>query len=115
MVQVSKAIRKFYFGDGPIDEKALVSFYEYFSDLNFVNDLDRSVKRHVAHSKGTAHYAWYGFSMSLKSFLITPITHNCIGTDCHLISYVLTLQNSKEKKRRFKKKLLSTQRVLFKV
>lgn len=57
-IQISEAIRKFYFGDLPIDENTLVNFYEYLSDLNFINDVDRGVKLHVAHSKGKTYYAW---------------------------------------------------------
>lgn len=58
-IQISEAIRKFYFGDLPIDENTLVNFYEYLSDLNFIIDTDHSVKQHVAHSKSKTYYAWY--------------------------------------------------------
>lgn len=33
--------------------------YEYLSDLNFIIDIDRSVKQHVALSSGKTYYAWY--------------------------------------------------------
>lgn len=62
LTQITAAIRKFYFGDSPIDENQLVNFYEYLSDLNFINATDYAVKQHVTYSKGNTYYAWWVLS-----------------------------------------------------
>lgn len=55
---LSNEIRKFYFGDGAIDEQTIPQYFELLSDMNFALGVDKSVRTLAANSKGKTYYTW---------------------------------------------------------
>lgn len=53
---LTDAIRKFYFGDGAIDEATVPQLFDFLSDMNFVLGIDKGVKLQAAQSSSKAYY-----------------------------------------------------------
>lgn len=53
---MAREIRKFYFDDSAIDEKAIPKFFDLVSDFNFVWGIVQSAKTLAAHSTGKTFY-----------------------------------------------------------
>lgn len=54
-----KDVRKFYFGDKPVDANSLQEFVKLLSDVFFIYGIDKSVKAQAKRSTGkTFYYQW---------------------------------------------------------
>lgn len=54
-----KDVRKFYFGDKPVDANSLQEFVKLLSDVFFIYGIDKSVKAQAKRSEGkTYYYQW---------------------------------------------------------
>lgn len=54
-----KDVRKFYFGDKPVDANSLQEFVKLLSDVFFIYGIDKSVKAQAKRSTGqTYYYQW---------------------------------------------------------
>lgn len=68
-----KDVRKFYFGDKPVDANSLQEFVKLLSDVFFIYGIDKSVKAQAKRSTGkTFYYQWVFlylpfFSLSLAN------------------------------------------------
>lgn len=49
-------VRKFYFGDKPVDEHSLQEFVKLLSDVFFIYGIDKSVKAQGKRSTGKTFY-----------------------------------------------------------
>lgn len=56
-----KDVRKFYFGDKPVDANSLQEFVKLLSDVFFIYGIDKSVKAQAKRSTGKTFYYQYEF------------------------------------------------------
>ncbi|XP_045508088.1 uncharacterized protein LOC123703929 [Colias croceus] len=59
--EVANTIRKFYFGDGPINDEKILNYIDYFSDIFFAYATLRSVKLHVEAGNNEIYLYEYSF------------------------------------------------------
>ncbi|CAG4922138.1 unnamed protein product [Colias eurytheme] len=59
--EVANKIRKFYFGDGPINDEKILNYIDYFSDIFFAYATLRSVKLHVEAGNNQIYLYEYSF------------------------------------------------------
>lgn len=81
MEEVANKIKRFYFGDKPVDDDTILAFVDYFGDVLFAYPILRSVKFQV--EAGNREVYLYEYSYVDDSTPIVPYTNNNRGaTHC---------------------------------
>lgn len=57
--KLAETVRRFYFGDAPIDEKVTTEYTEMMSDIDFDYSLYKSIRTHLTETNAKAYMIRY--------------------------------------------------------